>query len=433
MPMTSFVVGGRRAADICDAVEQAIRDGEVEPGDQLPTVRSFADDLGVSPTTVAAAYRQLRQRGIISTHGRGGTRVHLRPPLDVPISDPLPADVEDLRLGLPDHHVLPDRRGAMATVDVAAPEQVDDDVAALVDLLTKDLLSDGVRTDQLALAPSAPAALAQVLGATLRPGDRIAVEDPADPVVRDLLTAEGFQLHPLAMDQRGVRPDRLDAVVRGPVNAVILTPRAQNPTSTAFDEQRRSELVATLDQAPELFLIERDPTGAVSGVNYRTTVTAERERWVVLRSYGMGLGADLDLTSIVGDVSTVARVKGRQALAGGGVPIALQRLYAELLGSDEVQRTVSLAARTYGARRLTFLAELRNRGIVAQGLSGAYVWLPVDREHQVTDPLRDRGWAVTAGERFRLDAEPGLRIATSRLTTDQARRLADDLLEVLAA
>ncbi|MEM9034846.1 MAG: GntR family transcriptional regulator [Actinomycetota bacterium] len=431
--MTRFVVSGRRAADICDAIEQAIRDGEVGPGDQLPTVRALADELGVSPTTVAAAYRQLRQRGIISTHGRGGTRVHLRPPLDVPTSEPLPPDVRDLRVASPDPQVLPDRRGAMASVDVVAPERADEDVPALIDLLAKDLLTDDVRADHLAIAPSAAAALGQVLDATLRPGDRIAIEDPADPIVRDLLTAEGYQLHPLAMDQRGVRPDRLDAVVRGPVNAVILTPRAQDPTSTAFDEERRAELISIVDQSPDLFVIERDPSGPVAGVNYRTIVTPDRERWAVLRSHGMGLGADLDVTTIAGDASTVARVRGRQVLAGGRVPTVMQRLYVELLGSDEVQRTLSLAARTYGARRLTFLAELRNRGIIAQGLSGPYVWLPVDREHQVTDPLLDRGWAVTAGERFRLDAEPGLRIATSRLTTDQARRLADDLLEVLAA
>jgi DNA-binding transcriptional MocR family regulator len=168
-------------------------------------------------------------------------------------------------------------------------------------------------------------------------------------------------------------------------------------------------------------------------VNYRTVITGDRERWAILRSHGMALGADLDVTAIAGDASTVARVRGRQVLAGGRVPLLLQRLYVELLGSDEVQRTISLAARTYGARRLTFLAELRNRGIIAQGLSGLYVWLPVDREHHLTEPLLERGWAVTAGERFRIDAEPGLRIATSRLTTDEARRLADDLLEVLAA
>ncbi|MEO1064592.1 MAG: aminotransferase class I/II-fold pyridoxal phosphate-dependent enzyme [Actinomycetota bacterium] len=431
--MSRFAVSGRRAADICDAVEQAIRDGVVGPGDQLPTVRSLADELGVSPTTVAAAYRQLRQRGVISTHGRGGTRVHLRPPLDVPVSEPLPPDVRDLRVAAPDPQVLPDRRGVLAGLDATAVGPGDDDLPYLVDLLTKDLLTDDVRAEHLAMAGSANAALAQVLAATLRPGDRVAVEDPADPVVRDLLTAEGYQLMPLAMDQRGVRPDRLDAVTRGPAHAVILTPRAQDPTSTAFDEARRAELTAVVDDHPELLIIERDPVGPVAGVNYRTILTGERDRWAVLRSFGMGLGSDLDVTTIAGDASTVARVRGRQVLAGGRVPMLIQRLVLELLSSDEVLRTMSLAARTYGARRVTFLAELRNRGIIAQGLSGPYVWLPVDREHHVTDPLLQRGWAVTAGERFRIDAEPGLRIATSRLTTDEARRLADDLLEVLAA
>jgi GntR family transcriptional regulator len=42
------------------------------PGEQLPTVRQLAADLRVNFNTVARAYRQLDEEGIISTqHGRG--------------------------------------------------------------------------------------------------------------------------------------------------------------------------------------------------------------------------------------------------------------------------------------------------------------------------------------------------------------------------
>ena len=56
-------------------VEQArkqIADGELQPGDQLPTVRQLATDLRVNFNTVARAYRLLDNAGLISTqHGRG--------------------------------------------------------------------------------------------------------------------------------------------------------------------------------------------------------------------------------------------------------------------------------------------------------------------------------------------------------------------------
>jgi DNA-binding transcriptional regulator YhcF (GntR family) len=49
--------------------------GELQPGDRLPTVRSLAETLGVATNTVAKAYRELEQRGVIETRGRNGSFV----------------------------------------------------------------------------------------------------------------------------------------------------------------------------------------------------------------------------------------------------------------------------------------------------------------------------------------------------------------------
>jgi GntR family transcriptional regulator len=53
-------------------VQQMIANGQLKPGDQLPTVRQLATDLRVNFNTVARAYRLLDEAGLISTqHGRG--------------------------------------------------------------------------------------------------------------------------------------------------------------------------------------------------------------------------------------------------------------------------------------------------------------------------------------------------------------------------
>ncbi len=49
--------------------------GELQPGDRLPTVRRLAEDLGVATNTVARAYRELEQSGVIETRGRSGSFV----------------------------------------------------------------------------------------------------------------------------------------------------------------------------------------------------------------------------------------------------------------------------------------------------------------------------------------------------------------------
>lgn len=57
---------------IMEQVKHKIATGDLDPGDQLPTVRQLAADLRINFNTVARAYRMLDDDGIISTqHGRG--------------------------------------------------------------------------------------------------------------------------------------------------------------------------------------------------------------------------------------------------------------------------------------------------------------------------------------------------------------------------
>lgn len=53
--------------------------GVLEPGSRLPTVRSLAADLGIAAGTVARAYKELEQQGLIESRRRNGTVV-LGPP-----------------------------------------------------------------------------------------------------------------------------------------------------------------------------------------------------------------------------------------------------------------------------------------------------------------------------------------------------------------
>ena len=60
---------------IMDQFRSLIERGELRAGDSLPTVRQLAGDLGVSPNTVARAYAELQDEGLLTCEGRRGTRV----------------------------------------------------------------------------------------------------------------------------------------------------------------------------------------------------------------------------------------------------------------------------------------------------------------------------------------------------------------------
>lgn len=56
-------------------IVQGISSGELEPGEQLPTVRALAQELGINMMTISKAYQILKQEGYIYTDRRSGARI----------------------------------------------------------------------------------------------------------------------------------------------------------------------------------------------------------------------------------------------------------------------------------------------------------------------------------------------------------------------
>lgn len=58
-----------------DQVVLAIAEGELAPGEHLPTTRALAEDAGVNVMTVSKAYQLLKQEGYLATDRRSGAVV----------------------------------------------------------------------------------------------------------------------------------------------------------------------------------------------------------------------------------------------------------------------------------------------------------------------------------------------------------------------
>lgn len=69
-----------------------ISDGRLAPGEQLPTVRGLAEEIGINSMTVNKAYQMLKQEGYIYTDRRNGAKV--REHLD--FSDELTAESKEM-------------------------------------------------------------------------------------------------------------------------------------------------------------------------------------------------------------------------------------------------------------------------------------------------------------------------------------------------
>ncbi|MFC9327412.1 aminotransferase class I/II-fold pyridoxal phosphate-dependent enzyme [Kitasatospora sp. NPDC057015] len=438
-----YTIKGRRASDIAADVEAAVGAGKLAPGAALPPLRELAEQLDVNPNTVAAAYRLLRDRGVIETAGRKGSRIRPRPALAPRdrIRVPVPPHARDLSAGNPAVELLPALAPALAAAAAAAdraPVLYGHPPAdpGLLDLARASFLADGAPRGRLLVASGALDTIERVLAARLRPGDQVAVEDPGWGSLLDLLPALGLRPVPVPLDEEGPLPAGLGAVLAAGARAAIVTNRAQNPTGAALTPERARELRAVLAAHPGVLLIEDDhghgivdqPFQSLSRGSQGEPVTTH---WAVVRSAAKAYGPDLRLAVAIGDEDTVARVLGRQSLGAGWVSHLLQRTVAELWRTDAAPAPRVAAA--YRARREELIDALAAHGIEGRGVSGLNVWVPVPDETATVAGLVQHGWVVAPGARFRLQSPPGVRITAATLAPGEAGRLAADLAAVLGA
>ena len=433
--ISQYGISGHGASAVAESAERAIAQGRLAPGSLLPPVRALAAALGLSAATVAAAYRTLRIRGLVSGEGRRGTRVVLRPPLPVRRTPPIVAPgARDLAEGNPDPVLLPDLRRALRGLPSRSSLYGDPALLpALRRLATRQLTKDGIPTAHVAVVGGAMDGVERVLQAHLRPGDRVAVEDPGYTGVLDLVPVLGLVPEPVAVDDFGPRPPALEAALEAGARAVIVTPRAQNPTGAAFDLDRARDLRALLDRHPDVLLVEDDHAGPVAGAPALTLAHPRKPRWAVVRSVSKSLGPDLRLAVLAGDATTLSRVEGRQAIGAGWVSHLLQGAVAALWSDPGSERRLRAAAEVYARQRRALVEALARHGIAARGRSGLNVWVPVPEEADLVARMAAAGWAVRAGEVYRLQSPPAVRITVSTLLPEDAPRVAAALAAAQAA
>jgi DNA-binding transcriptional MocR family regulator len=422
------------AAQLVRSIEAAVASGALAPGERLPSVRRLAVQLRLSPVTVAAGLSELRRRGVVVTEPRRGTHIGSAPPIgswQTPM--PVPPGARDLSLGNPDPALLPDLAPVLARLNPPVCLYGETPVVPeLANLAREQLQADGLHAHALCVVSGALDGIERVLGAHLRPGDRVAVENPGYASLFDLLRARGLSLEPVAVDERGMLPGQLRQALKRGASAAIVTPRGQNPTGAALDAQRAGELRAVLASFPSTLMIEDDHLGPVAGSPLHTTVTG-LQRWAATRSVAKALGPDLRLAVLAGDEHTVARVQGSQQCGPGWVSHILQRLVVALWADPHVQAEVDRAGALYAERRNLFVERLRQLGVPALGASGLNVWVRVEDETGMVGALLQRGWVLAPGLPYRLPgAEPAVRVTTATLRHDEAERLAGDLAALLA-
>lgn len=106
-------VGKPIYVQLMEQIRHAVEVGSLRSGDQLPSIRTLAQELVVTPNTVAKAYTELEHEGLLGLRQGSGAYVMVRPPTRTPVEKFQAARaivsslLEELReLGLADEEIL---------------------------------------------------------------------------------------------------------------------------------------------------------------------------------------------------------------------------------------------------------------------------------------------------------------------------------------
>lgn len=429
-------IHGKTAAEIFDCVRGLAQSQQLPAGASLPPVRDLAVELGVNRNTVAAAYRRLVTAGIAITQGRLGTliRDQCQPGEQ---EGALPdSPLTDLASGNPNPAWLPDPNAALR-VRPYVPR-----------LYGEPTLNPGLHTYlqgwfspdcpagfEIDLAHGAVDAIERLLSAYLVAGDRIAVENPCFLSSINTLRTLGLQPVGVPVDEHGMSAEGLEAVLAKGVQAVIITPRAHNPTGTCLSEKRARALTRLLARHPNVLIIVDDHFSLLASKPYHSVLPRTAQRWALVRSLTKALGPDIRVAAIASDPATSRQLRLRLASGTSWVSHLLQDVVEISLTQPQSQALLAQGRADYARRRQTLEAALLAQGIacVTDG-DGLNLWVPLPGDDQaVALSLARHGWLVRHGEAFSVQ-EPvrGLRLTLSTIEPAQCERLALDLRRSLA-
>ncbi|MEK8090403.1 aminotransferase class I/II-fold pyridoxal phosphate-dependent enzyme [Thermithiobacillus plumbiphilus] len=427
--MTTKIPQGSTAVEIASSIDKLIRQGHWKPGDQLPAVRLLAAQLGVNANTVAAAYRELRNAGSVVTDGRRGTRVTAEIK-STAAEAAIPAGLRDMASGNVDGRLLLRLEPEWLTgYDRDLGYDACEDDPTLVELAKDWLVGHACGLGDPVFFSGALDAIERALVQRCRPSSHVLVEDPCWPPLLALLNSLRLKPIPMKLDEQGAMVPPA-AIVRQ-ASAVVITARAQNPTGASYTEVRWSAWQRVLSQSPDTLLIVDDYWGPLSSASI-PSLDAFSTEWIYVLSLSKFLGPDLRIALASGNGSVLQGMRRRQSVGPRWVSILLQTLAGHAWQKMVSSGALKQAGLTYKKRRAALREALSNHGImVPDSGEGLHFWLPVPDESEVVQNLAAMGWAVQAGQPFRLQSPPAIRVSIGNLNLTDAGALAGDVARVL--
>ncbi|MBD1587288.1 PLP-dependent aminotransferase family protein [Pseudomonas typographi] len=349
------------------SLREAIEQGQLKPGQRLPSIRRTVAERGVSFHTVVNAYERLQACGLIDAQAGRGYFVQ---PQAAPVAPAAPgwirtSDPHQLkafwRLFHGNDHCMKLGCGWLPPSwrDTASLARV---VRRTANCAHSSLVEYGDPAGHLPLRQALAARLAQqlkaplaaeqlltTLGATqaldllirhcVAPGDRVLVDDPCNSNLVQLLRLRGAQVIGIARRADGPDLEQLGSVLRArPARAMFVNSRLHNPTGTSVSPQNAFGLLQLAHQH-DLLIVEDDVYGDFSVDLSSPLLSLDGLRRVVyVGSFSKSLSANLRVGYIAAPAGLIAELADLKLMTCVSVPGLCERVLGAILADGTYDR-----------------------------------------------------------------------------------------------
>ncbi|MGX7262785.1 PLP-dependent aminotransferase family protein [Enterococcus crotali] len=411
---------------IIELILSYIKNGDLLPGERLPSERKLAVYFGVNRSTVVHALDELvslgwivRKQGSgtivnegkwgISTTPRTDWRRYLEQNAFSKV-DPFTEQIEqlikqsnddilDLYTGELPLDLIPSFSFPPLTWKHFLEEEQQEDLGYLplrqsISRETEKDYGFSLPPESLLITSGAQQALFLILQVLLQSGDSVAIEDPSFLYALPIFQAAGIRLYGVKLDQEGIALESLEKVIRQHrIKMVMVNPSFQNPTGKTMTMKRRKALIA-LCQDYQIPILEDD---VFAKLNFDSTdqipplKKLDPENVLYIGSLSKILGS----TTKIGWLSAPTSVNQQLAEARKMMDFTLSifpQLLANLALTDEdFQKNVVYLKKTLEERgKAVFeVIDQMNEWEVAMPKGGFYIWAKWKQGN-----LRQKDWSI---------------------------------------
>lgn len=416
----ALALGGWRTREpayeaLADGIRLLCLDNRLAPRTALPAERELAGALHLSRSTVAAAYRSLRDTGHISSlRGSGSVTLPLqrRDPGRALASE----GMIDLQQASPP--AWPGLAGIMSEVAggaAALVSRVGYDVLGSVELreaIAAHYERRGIPTTpaEVLVTTGAQSAIHLVASVLLGRGDRVVVETPTYPHAVDALRRSGARLVgvPVTTDDGWDLDRAQQAFARTLPVLAYLMPDFQNPTGRSMSAPERAAFVTAAERAGSVLVL--DETTADLDIDRGPVAAgfaaADPAGVIRLGSLGKTVWGGLRVGWIRAEGELIRRLVAARPAHDLGTPEFEQAVAAALFADFE--SIVAQRSELLRAGRDAVTEALRSHlpaWRIPHASGGVSLWIELDAplSSALVMDVRARGVLLSAGPRFSVD------------------------------